>query len=321
MKEWKIEGRPSIFVRDPNLQPSKATLEDLKNSGVTRNTHRVSVGKVVESPKTMASKDSIMIEECTNYAFALQQLHEACSFWTVRDTSIQFFNMLPEKFRNQLYDKTQRGVCPLNTEPQLNAYMFSYGNMHNAKLHAAYSHLSSEFLQQETVDIVDYGCGQAMGCICYADFLREKGIRQKVRRVVLIEPSELALKRAALHVSLMFPDAELRTVCKGFDDLVPEDLCSDTDTPTLHILSNVLDIGDRYYDLNKFADLIANTIAGYNEFVCVEPLFCIADIDSRPARFFERLQIEPYFRFSAGKGAFVPGETWTCALLLGTADR
>ncbi len=66
---------------------------------------------------------------------------------------------------------------------------------------------------------MDYGCGQAMGCICYADFLRENDVRQKVWRVVLIEPSELALKRAALHVSLMFPDAELRTVCKGFDDL------------------------------------------------------------------------------------------------------
>ncbi len=89
----------------------------------------------------------------------------------------------------------------------------------------------------------------------------------------------------------------------------------------MHILSNVLDIGDRYYDLNKFADLVATTIAGYNEFVCVEPLFCTADIDSRPARFFKRLQIEPYSRFSAGKGEFVQGQTWICALLLGMADK
>lgn len=258
------------------------------------------------------------MEKSTNYAFALEQkqAESSLSFHAIREASVQFFQLLPDEVRTCLYNETQRGICPLDSEPRLNAYMFSYGKMHNAKLRTAYDHLSLGFQRHETIDIVDYGCGQAMGCICYADFLRENGIRQRVRRVVLIEPSELALARAALHVSLLFPDAEIRTVCKGFDDLLPEELCCDADVPMLHILSNVLDLGDKHYDLDKFADLIANTIKGNNEFVCVEPLFGNAD-DTKLPHFIDRVKMVPYFQFQRGKGEFVVGKNWTCAICCG----
>ena len=72
--------------------------------------------------------------------------------------------------------------------------------------------------------------------------MREACVDQQVRRIVLIEPSEMALRRAALHASVLFPNAELVTINKGFDDLVDGDILSDEDTPTMHILSNVLDM-------------------------------------------------------------------------------
>ena len=261
---------------------------------------------------------NIIIEKATNYAFDLQkkQSRSILSFQVIRKTSIKFFEMLPDDLRDELRNETQRGVCPLDSEPHLNAYMYSFGNMHNAKLRRAYDNLSPEFRQHETIDIVDYGCGQAMGCICYADFLRENGIRQRVRRVVLIEPSELALARAALHVSLLFPDAEIRTVCKGFDDLLPEELCSDADVPTLHILSNVLDLGDKFYGLDKFADLVSGVLKGDNEFVCVGPRYGHQN-DLKIAQFMERIGAKTYYATQYRAGELAAGETWTGILCCG----
>lgn len=268
----------------------------------------------------MPPKDSIIIERSTNYAFALSNSNTPVSFAAIRNISAQFYRWLSQKLQTSLYNDISRGVCALDSEPCLNAYMFALGKMHNAKLRRAYDHLSPEFLQHETIDIVDYGCGQGMGCICYADFLRENGLSQRVRRVVLIEPSRLALARAALHVSLMFPNAELRTVCKGFDDLLPEDLCSDTDTPTLHILSNVLDIGDRFYSLDRFSDLVAGILKGDNEFVCVGPLFG-NDNDLKINRFLTRVNIESYFNVQYTAGEFVTDKDWTCVIYCGKSEK
>lgn len=266
-------------------------------------------------------KPKPIIERATNYAFALSCLNKPLSFSIIREQSSCFFRMLPRTLQDSLQETMSRGVCPLDSEPCLNAYMFAYGNMHNAKLRKAYCNLSPEFLRHQTVDIVDCGCGQGMGCICYADFLRENDIRQSVRRITLIEPSRLALARAALHVSLLFPKAEIVTIPKGFDALTADDLHADAEVATLHILSNVLDLGDRFYDLAKFADLVADNVEGYNEFVCVEPLFYDCDKDSKPTRFFKRLNIEPYFQLNAGKSEFVPGQLWTCAIMLGSVGK
>lgn len=267
----------------------------------------------------MGNSHSIIIEQSTNYAFSLQN-EKTVSFEAIRKISSLFFRLLPQEIQKKLFDEISHGVCPLDSEPHLNTYMYVYGKMHNAKLRRAYDHLSENFRRENCVDIVDYGCGQGLGCICYADFLREKGIRQQVRRVVLIEPSEMALARAALHVSLLFPDAELKTVKKGFDDLTADDLPSDSEVATLHILSNVLDFGDSAYRLDDFADLVANTLKGRNEFVCVEPLFNGYNKDDKPYYFFERVNIKTYFNVQYRRNEFVPGKPWTCAILLGTVN-
>jgi hypothetical protein len=107
--------------------------------------------------------------------------------------------------------------------------------------------------------------------LCYADFLRKQGYKQKIRRVTLIEPSEAALKRAALHVSVFFPDAEIVTINKGFDDLETKDIVCDEDVPTLHLLSNVLDL--ECFSLAAFMRLLNKTIGPSNMFICVGPYF------------------------------------------------
>ena len=182
-----------------------------------------------------------IIEKGTNYAYTIERIKEI-TFKKLRSVAIDFTKRLPLDLNDELYGSIQRGVCQLQSEPELNMYLHALGLMHEAKLQFAYDQLSKDFIDEPTIDIIDYGCGQAIGTMCYADFLRENGITQKVRKVTLIEPSEMALKRAALHTSIFFPNTEIVTINKGFDDLVEDDFCISTEIPTLHIFSNVLDL-------------------------------------------------------------------------------
>ena len=194
------------------------------------------------------------IEEGTNYSYIVKRMKDV-NFRSLRNVSVDFTKRLPEDLSSELYKDIQHGVCQLQSEPELNMYIHALGMMHEAKLQHAFEHLAIDFFSHSSIDIIDYGCGQAIGTICYADFLREKGYSQKVRKVTLIEPSELALKRAALHVSCFFPNAEIITILKGFDDLVVDDINVDGDIPTLHIFSNVIDLADDCFDLEQFVNL------------------------------------------------------------------
>ena len=267
------------------------------------------------------SKYPLIIEKGTNYAFVIDE-SKNLDFDKIREYSSEFYKMLPSKMQEKLYDEILHGACELDSEPKLNAYMFALGKMHNAKLQHAYDHLSENFLKEKQIDIIDYACGQGMGTICYADFLKRKHIKQNIRRIVLIEPSEKALARASLHVSAMFPDAELITINKGFDDLTSDDLFPDKNVPMLHIISNVLDMAttynsDGFFDLEDFANLISKTIDGKNEFVCIEPLFGYVPKDEKIDAFINKVGINIYYTLTKGKGEFVKSKDWTCVIRVG----
>ena len=255
------------------------------------------------------------IEKGTNYAYTVERMKEL-SFRSLRSASVEFTKRLPVELSSELYTNIQHGVCQLQSEPELNMYIHALGLMHEAKLQYAFEHLSDDFINHQTIDIIDYGCGQAIGTICYADFLRKNGLSQQVRRVVLIEPSEIALKRAALHVSCFFPQAEIVTRLKGFDDLEEDDLCVDEETPTLHIFSNVIDLADDYFDLERFVGLINQCSIGDNHYLFIEPYFDYEEKDERLERFVDLLYAEAYFNKTFLKGMFVEGRDWTCQVTL-----
>ena len=155
----------------------------------------------------------MIIEQNTNYAYKLKYMDNP-TFDKVRDLSTKFYRELPPALQDELFEALNRGIDILDSEPQMTAYLFAYGKMHKAKLNYAFEHLPETFFEIPELNINDYGCGQAVATMCYADFLRKQGYEQKIRRVTLIEPSEAALKRAALHVSVFFPDAEIVTINK-----------------------------------------------------------------------------------------------------------
>lgn len=255
------------------------------------------------------------IEKGTNYAYTVERMKEL-SFRSLRSVSVEFTKRLPVELSSELYTNIQHGVCQLQSEPELNMYIHALGLMHEAKLQYAFEHLSDDFINHQTIDIIDYGCGQAIGTICYADFVRKKGSSQQVRRVVLIEPSEIALKRAALHASCFFPQAEIVTCLKGFDDLKEDDLCVDEEIPTLHMFSNVIDLADDYFNLERFVGLINQCSIGDNHYLCIEPHFDYEEKDERLERFVDLLDAEAYYSKTFPKGTFIEGKDWTCQISL-----
>ena len=255
------------------------------------------------------------IEVGTNYAYTIERI-ENITFTKLRAVAIDFTRRLPSSLTDELYKDMQHGVCQLQSESALNMYLYSFGLMHEAKLQHAFQHLPSDFTDHEAIEIIDYGCGQAIGTICYADFLRKIGKTQKVKKVTLIEPSKRALERAALHTSCFLPEAEVVTINKGFDDLVEDDLCIDEEIPTLHIFSNVIDLADDYFNLEKFAMLINDCAKGENYYICIEPYFDYDEQDEKLQRVVKSLDAETYYSNTFLKGTFVEGHDWTCRVVI-----
>lgn len=116
----------------------------------------------------------MMIEQNTNYAYKLKYMGSP-TFDKVRDLSTKFYRELPQALQGELFEALNRGIDILDSEPQMTAYLFAFGKMHQAKLNYAFDKLPKEFFEQPEINIIDYGCGQALGTMCYADYLRDKG--------------------------------------------------------------------------------------------------------------------------------------------------
>ncbi len=254
----------------------------------------------------------MIIEETTDYAFKLKHIGNL-NFDRIRAFAQDFVSEYPQELVDDIFFQLNHGLDLLQNEPQMFVYLHSYGKMHEAKLNCAFEQLPDAFLQQPEIRIVDYGCGQAIGTMCYADFLAEHGLSQTIKSVTLIEPSEICLKRAALHVSQFFPDAEIHTVCKTFNYLTDDDIANTDDIPTLHILSNVLDIQE--FDLEDFAILIDNNLSNYNQFVCVGPYFNYSDKDERMTRFAEMMKGNITYSKIFEKGVLNADKSWTAQIL------
>ena len=253
----------------------------------------------------------MMIENNTDYSRTLKYIigNDAPSFEIVRDVAKAILKRQPDNVQRHAYDSLEHGTAVLFHGLQMDAYLHAYGRMHQAKLNYAYKHIPDTFWAQNEINIIDYGCGLGTGIMCFADFLRKQGFILKVNTITLIEPSEPTLKRAALHSRLFFHNANIITINKGFDQLSKEDIYCRDDIPTLHILSNVLDLD---FDLDNFTLLIRNCIRGYNQFVCVGPYFHDYEKDVRMEIFADSLNGNDLVYDNSRE--LDSNEDWTCAI-------
>ncbi len=193
------------------------------------------------------------------------------SFQQIRKIADKSISHLTKVERDKLWSDLNQGVNLLTTHELMCQYIFSYGNMHEAKIRTALSSIRnpSEVLSQK-ITIIDWGCGQGLATICYLDYLKKQGIANNTNKVILIEPSTEALDRAKLHTNIYLKDeSKIHLVNKFLDD-VEKDEIGTNDSITLHFFSNILDVPE--IDLKKLAQLVGENVNGEHYFFCVSPL-------------------------------------------------
>lgn len=253
-----------------------------------------------------------MKESKTTYSYLIEHMQDP-SFQKIWDIAFDFVQKLPGDLCDELHESLNRGVDILDSEPLLQMYIYSFGKMHNAKLQYAFNNLQKNVLGYNEIEIIDYGCGQGLATICYHDYIIEHNPEQKVRRITLIEPSEMALSRAELLCYQFYPDAEIVAVNKQFDDLTNDDLIISNDVPTIHLLSNILDVES--YDLDYLSEIVKKQSMGDNEYVMVSPMQNPQRIQ-RLRTFASSIDKVVYFEQYLEKRQLDEEKDWTCAVLL-----
>jgi hypothetical protein len=137
-----------------------------------------------------------------------------------------------------LKDSLDFGHAVLDTPAKLDQYLYSYGLMIKSQWEKA-----GPFLAEvgEPAFLIDYGCGQGLAGLLASD-LGAKPLLRHVHDVLLIEPSNVALARAAAIYRRLAPAASVSGVCKRFDAVLASDLPPAQAEHTLHLFSNSLDI-------------------------------------------------------------------------------
>ena len=179
--------------------------------------------------------------------------------------------------RTGLKNELDRGVAIIDREELLWQYLYSFGQMHQAKMKLALDKFPGlADVVKDGYSVVDWGCGQGLATVCLMDHLKDKKIEALPEQVILIEPSGLAIENAKLHVKLCGA-SNLKPLQKTLDNVDGDDIETAAVT-TIHLFSNILDI--RNIDLMKLASLIAGNAHGKHYFICVSPLM----YDGRSAR-------------------------------------
>lgn len=241
---------------------------------------------------TVKSEDNLLIEEGTDYCDVLS--HVPINFMSIRQISVDRANGILKG----------RGVDQLYSEEEMFEYIKRYGKMHYAKLISSFESIFPRNFDTP-VNIVDWGCGQGLATIT----LLEKYPSLNVRNITLVEPSEIVLKRAALHCRIFSTKGKLKTVCKKLDDVVSSDIRVQRNVPTIHLFSNILDIDD--YNSQYLLSIVDSIITCNNYFVCVSPY--IDDIKTaRLNSFMKHFSNEPTFILYHNVENTKYGEFWQC---------
>ncbi len=181
--------------------------------------------------------------------------------------------LVPLQYRScaWLYPGLDHGTAVLETEEQCNAYIAAYGPMHQGKINEVLDRINTNDFINTDLQIIDWGCGQGLATICLFDFFNRHNVSlDLVQKVILIEPSEVALERAKTHIHAYLKN-ENKTVVIGkyIDDVTGDEIVSN-EPVTLHLFSNILDITS--IDLLQLANHIKTNLKGLHYFFCWGPL-------------------------------------------------
>ena len=225
------------------------------------------------------SEVELLIEEDSDYADLLHSTKK--NLKSVRNISVRKYNEIENK--NEVYHSLGRGVSILQNEEQLFTYMNSFGNSHIAKIGSALEIIDFSEINND-IEIIDWGCGQGIASLMLFEHLESLETIYTIRYITLIEPSTIALKRAALHIKYYNQTIGISTICKKFDSIAHSDIVSNPSCTKIHLLSNILDVES--FSLSHLIDIITNSFSSSNYFICVSPF--ITDIKADRVDSFKR---------------------------------
>lgn len=212
-------------------------------------------------------KNSTITKEISNYTQILSKLHTP-TFETIRDIAYKNIQSIGDS--QELFYKLQRGEAIIDDEKLLFKYLVSFGSKHKSMLYSAYDEIFDK-MKNEKFDIVDWGCGQGTATMLLLDYAKEKNTVLDIKNITLIEPSSLALSRALLHIdTLKQKEYQIKPINSDLDCLNSEDLNNNSNSKTLHLFSNILDLEIFSLD-NEFFSKIAHTLKNNALFICVSP--------------------------------------------------
>ena len=213
-----------------------------------------------------SSKKLIKIEAGC-YSKTLKEIKNP-TFKKIRNISVDYIMNIGNP--NELHKQLNQGVTIIEKENLLYEYLFSYGKMHKAKLYSSFDTVIHK-LENEIINIIDWGCGQALATSLLIDYIKEKKLNIIISNITLIEPSSMALSRGMLHIEVLKDsEIDIKAVNKDIDRLEESDLTIDNDNITLHLFSNILDV--EFFRLDKgFLQKTYNSQKKSNYFICVSP--------------------------------------------------
>jgi len=192
------------------------------------------------------------------------------SFKAICDHNIRIF---PQDGYARYYRSLQNGTGLLNSHEQMNTYIACYGDMHRAKLNRAFDRLfANGALHGKSIEVIDWGCGQAFAACTLIDYVREHGITINISKITLIEPSSAALNRGWEHLDALHQDVErpqIVMINKSADASLVASLKSDESIVKLHLFSNILDMDSLNLEMVKRNVLLC--CKGINYMLCVSP--------------------------------------------------
>ena len=170
---------------------------------------------------------------------------------------------------NENHNKLERGTAIIEDEGLLFQYIMSYSNMHKIKLFSSFDKIDWKKLNNESINCIDWGCGQAFASVVLNDYLIQHKINIDIEFSILIEPSLLALKRGLVHAKYLSLINKATPINKDLESILKEDIYIENKKNTVHLFSNILDVPK--FDIYSLCEKISTSLSSQNLFICISP--------------------------------------------------
>lgn len=221
---------------------------------------------ILATNMSICSQTTVQIEN-SEYSQQIRLL-EKPNFEKIRQISIDYIKSIGNP--DSLHQRLRRGTVIIDDMNLLYQYIASYSAMHKKKLYSSFDMVIKK-LDNKTINVTDWGCGQALATTLLIDYISEKKLSIQIQNIILIEPSQIALSRGLLHIDvLQDKKSNIKSIVNEIDCVKKGDLMFNNQHITLHLFSNILDL-ESFQINSRFLKIISDSQQGLNYFICISP--------------------------------------------------